>query len=79
MQKIPLDDNALSTTQTLVDWLINIHNASNMELGKNIITYDDIINKMTHQDNKWKTYFYILLILVILIVAIILYRKIYEK
>lgn len=43
MSEIPIE-NALSTKRTLVEWLINIHNKTNITLGKPIKTYDEVIN-----------------------------------
>ena len=36
---------ALYNRQTLVEWLINIHNMANIELGKPIMSYEQVIQK----------------------------------
>lgn len=43
---------ALKTRQTLVEWLINIHNMANITLGKPTMTYEQVIEKYKEEYSK---------------------------
>ena len=43
--KYPLDEYALSSKKSLVQWLINIHNAVNRLYGRKELSYDDVMDK----------------------------------
>jgi len=44
LAELPIEP-ALKNKQTLVEWLINIHNKTNMSLGKPTMTYEQVIEK----------------------------------
>ena len=45
LAKTPLTDEILSTRINVINWFINIHNNVNKMLGKEIMTFNDVINK----------------------------------
>lgn len=80
---------ALENRQTLVEWLINIHNMANQSLGKPVMTYDQVIEKYKKEysnsqsfpdlsvDNDKKTNMtYIgIIVVAILIIGLILWKR----
>lgn len=64
---------ALKTRNTLIRWLIDIHNDINYELGKPILSYDKALQKLDKVDNNNYIYYTIILITLIIIIQKILY------
>ena len=64
---------ALKTRNTLIRWLIDIHNNINYELGKPILSYDKALQKLDKVDNNNYIYYSIILITLIIIIKKILY------
>jgi len=64
---------ALKTRNTLIRWLIDIHNDINYELGKPILSYDKALQKLDKVDNNNYIYYCIILITLIIIIQKILY------
>ena len=64
---------ALKTRNTLIRWLIDIHNDINYELGKPILSYDKALQKLDKVDNNNYIYYSIILITLIIIIQKILY------
>ena len=64
---------ALKTRNTLIRWLIDIHNDINYELGKPILSYDKALQKLDKLDNNNYIYYCIILITLIIIIQKILY------
>ena len=64
---------ALKTRNTLIRWLIDIHNNINYELGKPILSYDKALQKLDKVDNNNYIYYSIILITLIIIIQKILY------
>lgn len=54
MAEIPIE-NALSTKRELVEWLINIHNKTNITLGKPKKTYEDVIKLYKQMYSNFST------------------------
>ena len=65
--KHPLNDMALNSKNNLINWLINIHNEVNIENGKNILTYDEVIKLYFNKTNYKKIYIVLFGILLIFI------------
>lgn len=75
----PLTDEVVENQLNLVNWLINIHNEVNKMHGKEILTYDDVINiYMEPKPCNTKLYF-IIVIALILIITIIAYKCLKNK
>jgi len=51
LKEHPIDDH-LSSRKKLVFWLIDIHNMVNAEIGKKIMSYDNVIDKYEKIYNK---------------------------
>ena len=51
LQDFPIGD-ALETRETMVQWLINVHNEVNKDLGKPIYTYDQMIEEYQYKMNN---------------------------
>lgn len=73
--KYPLTDTILSSKETLVKWLHNLHNIVNIQNNKKTISYYEMLKKYDDLYNKKNNLFYILisLILIILIILIVLW------
>lgn len=75
--KYPLDDEALSSRDNFMKWLINIHNEANKSTGKKIIDIEYakklIINKFDKYYYLKKYYFIIPLI--ILFIVLLFYNR----
>jgi len=75
----PIKD-ALETRETMVQWLINIHNKVNKDLGKPTYTYDQVINEYTYklfnlERDDTMVYKIIIVCLIIIILCLIYKRK----
>ena len=79
-------DQALDSRESLIQWLINIHNEVNKELGYEQLTlaeslekyyknYECLDKKDTRNKLKLQQYCYFALILILIIVCINFYRK----
>lgn len=71
-------EEALETRETMVQWLINIHNEVNKELGKPIYTYDQVIEEYKYNIKRLDrddTIVYKLVIILLLILVFYLYNK----
>ena len=53
LKKMPLDDNALENKESLIKWLIDVHNVVNEMNKKPIIKYEDA-RKMIEKDTECK-------------------------
>ena len=51
LEKLPLEP-ALESRDTLVRWLISVHNEVNKETGKREYTYEEVIDEYTHKMNN---------------------------
>ena len=83
----------MKNRQNLANWLINIHNIVNKELGKNVIEPDDALllifnnfnNKHTHNEQitenfkNEETEMYSLCILILIFVILIIIAVVYKK
>lgn len=56
LRELPITEDTMKNRQNLANWLINIHNIVNKELGKNVIESDDalllIFNNFNSTDNN---------------------------
>ncbi|AYV78956.1 MAG: putative FAD-linked sulfhydryl oxidase [Edafosvirus sp.] len=80
LQKYPLTPQILQSKHQLILWLINMHNEVNIELGKPLITYDDVIsmiplNNTTDEKGNGTTICIILILLILVIIGLLLYIK----
>jgi hypothetical protein len=76
LKKFPLDNNALASNYSLVNWLINIHNEVNKMHNKKILTYDEVL-KIYMSYNPTNTICNKRILLLILLIAILVigYKK----
>ena len=61
--------NALKSRTLLIKWLIDVHNATNKQLGKNVLSYDKAMKKIEKFDN-YNLYYFIIVLLIIIIIKI---------
>ena len=56
LRELPITEDTMKNRQNLANWVINIHNIVNKELGKNVIEPDDalllIFNNFNNTDNN---------------------------
>ena len=74
IQKYPIDAHLDSKT-SLIQWLINIHNITNSQLGKSVLSPAEVINEYRNMINKSSSMFsymncFIVLSFIILIIII---------
>lgn len=55
LKSAPLDNHILGSRNTLVKWVLSIHNKVNIENGKGIATFDDIIKFINMPCSKYGT------------------------
>jgi len=59
LRELPITEDTIKNRQNLANWLINIHNIVNKELGKNVIEPDDalllIFNNFNNTNNNKHT------------------------
>ena len=67
LQRTPID-NSLDSRDTLIKWVIDIHNRVNQETGKNTLIHEEALNLYLKQQNPLFDYGLKLLVLVILLV-----------
>jgi hypothetical protein len=90
LKKYPLTDEILSSNNNLILWLIDLHNSVNINNRLPIIRYDNAIKKIVenskcnHSYNNQinpnsKILYLLFIILGILIIIAILYKKVYLK
>jgi len=77
LEEYPIEE-ALETRETMVQWLISIHNEVNKELGKPLYTYDQVIEEYKYKMfrlERDETMVYKLIIVVLVILVGYLYYK----
>lgn len=78
LQEYPIDD-ALESKDSLVNWLIDIHNEVNETLQKPILSYDEVM-KLYQSGSIYKedttTYKLIILVLIVCILALLCQKQI---
>ena len=67
LQRTPID-NSLDSRDTLIKWVIDIHNRVNQETGKKTLIHEEALNLYLKQQNPLFDYGFKLLVLVILLV-----------
>ena len=67
LQRTPID-NSLDSRDTLIKWVIDIHNRVNQETGKKTLIHEEALNLYLKQQNPFFDYGFKLLVLVILLV-----------
>ena len=79
LKKYPLDE-ALKTKDTLINWLIDIHNEVNKKNGKRVYSYEEVrqiyadMYSMNNKKINWNT---ILIFIIILLVIYFIYKEYY--
>ena len=79
LQKYPLTLEALTNRDTLLKWVIDLHNIVNYHTGKKVLPYYQAlqkINRSMQPDNR--RYYYLVIFLVVIIILILVYF-IYRK
>ena len=66
LKKYPID-NHLSSRDTLVKWVIDIHNQVNNELNKKEYTYEEALSLYTEEPNVFGDYCFKLIVLIIIL------------
>lgn len=78
LKDYPIKD-ALETRETMVQWLINIHNEVNKELNKPLYTYDQLIDeyryKMFRLDTDETMVYKLVILFLIIIIAYLIYKN----
>tara|TARA_B100000941_G_C28472130_1_gene537019 strand:- start:195 stop:602 length:408 start_codon:yes stop_codon:yes gene_type:complete len=78
LEDYPIEE-ALGSREAMIQWLINIHNEVNKELDKPIYTYDQVIEeyryKMFHLDRDPTMVYKIIIVLLIICVGYLVYKK----
>jgi hypothetical protein len=78
LDDFPIEE-ALDTRETMVQWLINVHNAVNKELGKPSYTYDQVLEdykyKMMRLSYDETMVYKLLIVLLVITVGYLLYKK----
>jgi hypothetical protein len=67
----PLNDEVLSSNDTLVKWLVDIHNDVNKTLGKKVVKYSEL-KKMYFGETDWRMLIIIFIIVLIIILLILM-------
>ena len=67
LQDMPID-NSLDSRDTLIKWVIDIHNRVNQETGKKTMIHEEALNLYLKQQSPLFDYGFKLLVLVILLV-----------
>lgn len=75
LKEYPLDDAVLSSKETLITWLIDVHNAVNRITHKNLISYQDVM-KLYRKPIDYKTSIILILVIIIFIIILIFYMRI---
>lgn len=74
LKDLPLNNKCLESKESLVKWLLHFHNKVNESTGKQLITYDELINKYSKMyNNNTKNYTFIFITIFSLIVLISIY------
>ena len=66
LKKYPID-NHLGSRDTLVRWVIDIHNQVNNELNKKEYTYEEALSLYTEEPNVFGDYCFKLIVLIIIL------------
>jgi len=78
LEEYPIEE-ALETRETMVQWLISIHNEVNKELGKPLYTYDQVIEeykyKMFRLERDDTMVYKLVIVLLIILVGYLYYKK----
>ena len=79
LKKYPID-NHLSSRDTLVKWVIDIHNQVNNELNKKEYTYEEALSLYTEEPNVFGDYCFKLIVLIIILYFLyqVLKNKVYN-
>jgi len=84
IQENPLTDEILHEKKKLIQWLINIHNLVNEKNGKDILSYDQVINKYIKGfklnnnkiiNNSSIILFFVVIIIIVITLANFIYTK----
>ncbi len=74
LSKLPLTNKILSSRDTLVKWLIDLHNLVNESTGKPTKSYEEVFNEYTkgyEPENKCNRTYMILNILILVVVLLV--------
>lgn len=73
----PINDNVLKNKESIVNWLINMHNLVNVINNKKEYTYTDFKNEYEIYDNTYNNnqYFIIIFLTLLFILLIIIFLK----
>lgn len=74
LSTLPLTDNVLSSKETLVKWLIDVHNAVNKTNGKKIMSYEEAIN-CCYLNRKTNNYYYLILLVLFILIIFYFFKK----
>ena len=78
LEEYPIEE-ALETRETMVQWLISVHNEVNKELGKPLYTYDQVIEeykyKMFRLERDDTMVYKLVIVLLIILVGYLYYKK----
>ncbi len=75
LKKNPLTNEALASRQSLVDWLINIHNEVNIMNHKPTVSNNDVMKYYSSKSQNVDYKYYIGIIIVVLLLIFILKKS----
>ncbi len=80
LNKYPLNDDALSSRENMVNWLIDIHNEVNACTGKPSINHKTAIERFTNinKDNGQTTFLIMSIIIIVIIAIPLFFMKIWK-
>tara|TARA_B110000285_G_scaffold51050_1_gene57991 strand:- start:1687 stop:2094 length:408 start_codon:yes stop_codon:yes gene_type:complete len=74
LRKLPIDNN-LESRDSLVKWVIDIHNLVNDELGKDKVDYEKALSLYTNEESKLVDHCFKLAVLIIILYFLYLILK----
>ncbi len=78
--ELPLDNDVMQNRDNLVLWLTKIRNKTNVLTGDKIMSYQDMLNELTHVNKETSILslkHYIMILLICIIVVLIVIYKYY--
>jgi hypothetical protein len=74
LRKLPID-NHLESHDSLVKWVIDIHNLVNNELGKDKVDYEEALSLYTNEESKLVDHCFKIAVLIIILYFLYLILK----
>lgn len=75
LKKFPITESVLKTRQTLVNWLIDVHNEINIEKGKKKVSHIEALTMVNSSYKQRDFIWYIIILIFLILILIYLFRK----